>query len=129
MTRTQEAALQYGCNTEGWPEVEQRHAAAEMFQRDERVEYPSWIGDALCELLAMAPHRRLEIIRLMGEDDTARRLYGLGALLDDALRRYPADAIGALCGLHLADWRAGERLSEYRLDADSREKAERECAA
>lgn len=128
MSRTREAALNYGCNPRDWPEAEQRAAVAELFVRDEQQKFPTWIGDALSEHIGADRQKRLEIIALLGEINTSRRLFSLGALLDDALRDYPLDKIGEECALYIGEWRDGERRSAARLEADSLNKHARECA-
>ena len=127
-SRMREAALNYGCNARQWPEAEQRAAVAEMFQDDEREEYSNWIGDCLAELIASDVFKRLELIALMGEINTNRRLFSMGAMLDNALREFPLDSISELCELHIHDWRLGERLSADRLNADGMNKAAMEGA-
>lgn len=109
MERLRELALEHGTEVQDWHPEDRRTAVIELFERDERERFPSWIGDCISERITCEAAGRAEILRALklGSQD-ARRMV-LGELVERALLSYPLDSLTGICEEHILDWRAQER--------------------
>lgn len=110
-----------------WPADDQRAAAIELFEQDERQEvpgnYPDWIGDCMIEGIATNETDRLAIIAALKHDSAVARHAALGVILERALVTGPRDALTQVALENMLDWEAERRRDAAEAAYDSRREA------